>query len=100
MKWLAKGYVTAIHRKTFWSRLWIMRRPREAVDANIALSTLSARERSLLQIGAYFTILKGGSIRFSRMRWTKTEIDRASKAAQKLWLELFRHDCTDEGEPD
>jgi hypothetical protein len=101
MKWIARGYVTEVHRNYFWSRLQLRNRPREPLEAKIAQSKLSKRERSLLADGAYFLILKTGAIHFLRLRITKAQIERAKKRGHELVNELFGGKFrTDEGETD
>jgi len=90
MKAIAKGYVLSVERKYFWCRLEI---EENTYDAQIAIDKLGKHEKSFLQQGAYLSILKGGSIRFSRLRWKKKDIVLAKKRAEKIWKNIWNKNC-------
>ena len=85
MKPIAQGYIISVHRKNFWCRLEY---DGKSYDAEVSISKLSPRERSFLEEGAYISFLKGGSIRFNRVRWTKKDIADAEKRAKILLEQL------------
>jgi len=84
MKALAVGYVTTIGRTTFWSMLRTCAKPAKELEAKFSFTKLTPRERHFLQQGAFFSVLKGGTLRFSRARWKKRDIDQAKKEAARM----------------
>jgi hypothetical protein len=91
MKPIAMGYVLSVGRKTFWCRMAV-KEPWEYpnMECQIDMSKLSNKERPFLQRGAYMSILKGGTIRFSRKRgWTRKEVAKAKAEATELHKALF-----------
>jgi len=50
---------------------------------------LSNKELQFLQEGAYISILKGGTIRFNRIKWKLKDIKNAKKYANEL-LRMFK----------
>ena len=91
MKPIAMGYVLSVGRKTFWCRMAVKEPWDYAnMECQIDIAKLSKKERPLLQHGAYVSILKGGTIRFSRIKgFTKKEIAKAMAEAEKLTKALF-----------
>jgi hypothetical protein len=82
MKPIASGYVFQVSKKTFWCRLET--NDHQIIDAQIEIDKIAEKERPLLSTGAYMHILKGGSIRFIRLRWSKKEIEDAQRRASNL----------------
>lgn len=88
MKVIASGHVFDINVTSFWCRMETQDGNR--FDAEIDIDKLSKRERPLLAEGAYVSILKGGTIRFTRTKpWLLREIVNAKKQAKK-WEKLFK----------
>ncbi len=77
MKPILQGYVTMVLRKYFWCRLGKPGCKYTEYEAQIEIAKLSERERKLLRQGAYISLLKGGTWRFNRLKWTKKEIKAA-----------------------
>ena len=85
------GHVFSVGRKTFWCRMALsVPWDNDNMECQIDMVKLSKRERPFLQRGAYVSILKGGTIRFSRIKgWTKKEITHAKAEAEVLHKTLF-----------
>ena len=93
MKPVASGFVVYSGRRYFWARVRKVH-GRVWSEAKFDSHQLYTKERAFLVPGAYFSILKGGTIRFSRLRWRKRELDLARRNAKRL-LDLFRNDPDD-----
>ena len=87
MKPIAKGFVLSVHKKTFWCRL--MLEDKKQIEAQISIDKLTDREKLFLEEGAYVSILKGGSIRFNRLKWKRKDIEAAKKSANEKWEKIF-----------
>jgi hypothetical protein len=90
MKPIAKGFVESVKRTTFWCRMSTEAPWKDTnLECQIYKHKLSKRELPFLEDGAYIAILKGGTLRFSRIRgWTKKEIEQAKMRAAKRYKEM------------
>jgi len=84
MKPIACGYVVKVCRKTFYWRFLTENGLGVVHEAQVLIAKLSAKELPFLRAGAYLNLLKGGSFRFSRLKWTKLEIKEALDRAKEL----------------
>lgn len=91
MKPIAKGYVISVHRKNFWWRFRLQRGLGVWHDGQSRISKLSNRERRFLQPGAILALLKGGTFRFNRARWSKRDIQHARKYAAVFTKVFEKH---------
>jgi hypothetical protein len=89
MKSIADGYVISVHKKTFWVRM-IQISDKHRFDAEISIDKLTKQDKKLLEENVYISILKGGTIRIRRFRWTRKEIRRAEKRASKLLSSIWK----------
>ena len=85
MRSILTGYVLSVGRKTFWCRLHEPGKKKHSLEANVAISKLTAREKPFLKVGAYVSLLKGGTWRFVRLRpWSRREVMAAKARAAEL----------------
>jgi hypothetical protein len=89
VKAIAKGYVLSVHPKTFWWRFRLQRGLGVWHDGQVFRRKLGKRERPFLQPDAYVSLLKGGTFRFSRVRWKKRDLARAQRSAKVMFTKLF-----------
>ena len=83
MKPIASGYVFEINRLSFWCRM----EDKKGLhfDVEIDRKKLSEQEKRFLDVGVPLSVLKGGTIRFTRIKpWTKQEIQLAKKRAKRI----------------
>lgn len=83
---IAQGYVLSVGVASFWARLQLKG---QTVDVEIDRKRLPPREWPFLTEGAYCSLLKGGTVRFSRQRWTRSELKRARRRAKQLLCDVF-----------
>jgi hypothetical protein len=88
MKPILQGYVTMVGRKTFWCRLARPGQRYTEYEAQVEMAKLTERERTFIHEGAYLSLLKGGTWRFSRLMWRKKDIEAFKARGAKLFNAL------------